>query len=106
MHESEVIVRPKSKEKTKESPRYLVILLDDNFHSHEYVIEMCQKLFGYPRQRGELIACEVDAQGEAIVWGPGSFEVAELKLEQIHAFGKDPLIKACQGSMSAKLEKV
>lgn len=106
MNEPEVIVRPKSKEKTKEAPRYLVILLDDNFHSHEYVIAMCQKLFGHPRQRGELIASEVHMQGEAVVWGPGSLEVAELKQDQIHGFGKDPLIQSCKGSMSAKIEKV
>ena len=31
-------------------------------------------------------------------------EHAELKRDQIHAFGKDPFIKNCQGSMSASIE--
>ena len=31
-------------------------------------------------------------------------EHAELKRDQIHAFGKDPLIATCQGSMSASIE--
>lgn len=31
-------------------------------------------------------------------------ELAELKQEQIHAFGPDPLIPRCKGSMSAEIE--
>jgi ATP-dependent Clp protease adaptor protein ClpS len=35
-----------------------------------------------------------------------SLERAELKRDQIHAFGKDALIASCKGSMSASIEPV
>lgn len=102
----EVLVRSKSQEKTKETPKYLVILVDDDFHSHEYVINMCERLFGHPREAAVLIAHEVHTLGDAVVWGASPLEIAELKRDQIHAFGKDPLVKGCAGSMTARLERV
>jgi ATP-dependent Clp protease adaptor protein ClpS len=45
----------------------------------------------------------VDTQGRVIVCTT-SLERAELKRDQIHAYGPDPLIPRCQGSMSAVLE--
>ncbi len=80
-----------------------VILLDDHDHSYEYVIHMMMKIFGYQPQKAFLIAQEVDTVGMVIV-DTTSKERAELKQEQIHAFGADPLIPNCAGSMTAILE--
>lgn len=103
----ETIVRPKSKKKneTKErrQPPYNVVLVNDDDHSFDYVINMCQKLFGHPIERGYQIAKQVDEQGRSIVW-TGALELAELKRDQIHGFGADPLIARCQGSMTAEIE--
>jgi ATP-dependent Clp protease adaptor protein ClpS len=49
------------------------------------------------------MAKEVDSSGRVIVLTT-SKEHAELKQEQIHAFGPDPLITRCQGSMTAVIE--
>ena len=101
----ETIVRTKEKreEKTKKQPPYNVILLNDDDHSYEYVIVMLQQLFGHPPEKGYQMAKEVDTQGRVIVLTT-TMEHAELKRDQIHAFGPDPLIARCKGSMSAVIE--
>jgi ATP-dependent Clp protease adaptor protein ClpS len=94
----------KPEERIKRQPPYNVVLLNDDDHTYEYVITMLQQLFGYPREKGFLMACEVDATGRVIVLTT-SKEHAELKRDQIHAFGPDPLSsKECKGSMSAIIE--
>ena len=84
-------------------PQWHVILLDDDEHSYEYVIAMLMQLFGLNPQKAFQMAREVDASGQVIV-DTTSRERAELKQEQIHNFGSDPLIPACVGSMTAVLK--
>ena len=64
---------------------------------------MLQTLFGHSPETGFAMAKEVDTQGRVIV-DTTSLERAELKQDQIHAFGPDPLIDRCKGSMSAVIE--
>jgi ATP-dependent Clp protease adaptor protein ClpS len=90
-------------EKVKRQPPYNVVLLNDNDHSFDYVIAMLQQLFGHPREKGMQMAWEVHTSGRVIV-DTTSKERAELKRDQIHAFGPDPLIPRCKGSMSADIE--
>ncbi len=98
------IPKPKLKERTKRQPPYNVVLLNDDDHTYEYVITMLQVLFGYPREKGFQMAKEVDTTGRVIVLTTTK-EHAELKQEQIHAFGPDPLSsKDCKGSMTAIIE--
>lgn len=105
----EPIVRPKKSKKTekeskpKRQPPYNVILLNDDDHTVEYVVALCQKVFGYPLEKGVQIAAEVHVTKRCILW-TGSLEVAELKQEQIHSLGKDELVDRCQGSMTAIIE--
>ena len=72
-------------------------------HTFEYVITMLQQLFGYPREKGYQLALEVHTTGRVIVLTTTK-EHAELKRDQIHAFGPDKGIPRCQGSMSADIE--
>jgi ATP-dependent Clp protease adaptor protein ClpS len=95
--------KEKRQEKTKRQPPYNVVLLNDDDHSYEYVIVMLQQLFGHPPEKGYQMAKEVDTTGRVIVLTT-TMEHAELKRDQIHAFGPDPLITRCQGSMSAVIE--
>jgi ATP-dependent Clp protease adaptor protein ClpS len=90
-------------ERTRRQPPYHVILLNDDDHSYEYVILMLQSLFAHPVEKGFLMAKEVDTSGRVIV-ATTTKEHAELKRDQIHAFGPDPLIPRCAGSMSAVIE--
>jgi ATP-dependent Clp protease adaptor protein ClpS len=102
---TDTIARPAEKveQKTEGLPPYNVVLLDDDDHSYEYVILMLKKVFGHPVEKGFEMAQEVDATGRVIV-ATTNLEQAELKRDQIHAFGPDPLIPRCKGSMSATVE--
>lgn len=92
--------RQAAKRKNKPLPLYHVILYDDNDHTHEYVMEMLKSLFGYPSHMGLSLADRVDTEGRAIVFTTHK-ELAELKRDQIHAFGTDVRVATCCGSMSA-----
>lgn len=98
-----VVKREEAEEQTKRQPPYHVILWNDDDHSYQYVIYMLMKLFGYPPEKGFLLAREIDTRGRAIVLTTTK-EHAELKRDQIHAFGKDDLVAGCKGSMKATIE--
>ncbi len=96
-------VEQEQRTKPKKQPRYNVILWDDSDHSYQYVVMMMRKLFRYPVEKGFQIATQVDSHGKAICLTT-TMEHAELKRDQIHAYGKDDLIPRCKGSMSATIE--
>jgi len=107
----EIAAPPKKKEQkqtekrvqTVHVPRYHVVLLDDDDHTYEYVIEMLMKLFGHSMATAFRMACEVDLAGRVIV-DTTHKERAELKRDQIHDYGADWRISHCKGSMSATIE--
>lgn len=86
------------------APRYHIVLYNDEDHTYEYVIEMLARLFGHSAQRGYQLACEVDTAGRAVV-DTTSFERAELKRNQIRAFGADWRVMTSRGSMAASIEE-
>jgi ATP-dependent Clp protease adaptor protein ClpS len=95
--------KPAPKNKPGKLPPWNVILLNDDDHSYDYVIEMLRVLFGHPDEKGYQLAKEVDASGRVIVLTTHR-EKAELKRDQIHAYGTDKRIAACKGSMSSIIE--
>ena len=95
--------REKSEKRTQGLPPYNVVLLNDDDHSYDYVVLMLNKVFGHPPEKGFKMALEVDKTGRVVV-ATENLEVAELKRDQIQAFGPDPLIPRCKGSMSATVE--
>lgn len=84
-------------------PPYHVVLLNDDDHTYDYVIEMLMRLFGHPAVLAYLMALEVDTTGRTIVLTT-HLERAELERDRIHAYGADPRIPRCKGSMSALIE--
>ncbi|HET6881548.1 MAG TPA: ATP-dependent Clp protease adaptor ClpS [Pirellulales bacterium] len=100
-------VAPAKKEETrrkpKRQPRYNVVLWNDDDHTYLYVVVMMKELFGHVFEKGYQIAKEVDTHGRAIVLTTTK-EHAELKRDQIHAYGKDALIDGCEGSMWSTIE--
>lgn len=85
-------------------PRYHVILLDDDEHTYDYVIEMLMDLFKHSMETAFRMACEVDSRKRVIV-DTTHKERAELKKQQIESYGADWRMPACKGSMSAVMEK-
>jgi ATP-dependent Clp protease adaptor protein ClpS len=92
-----------AKPKTKTLPPWNVVLVDDDQHTYDYVIEMLINLCGHTLDAGFKLARRVDQQGRAVVF-TAHRELAELKREQIIGFGHDPRIASCQGPMTAILE--
>ena len=88
---------------TRKAPLYHVILHDDDMHTYHYVIAMLMQLFGKNHELAYKHACEVDSTGVTIV-DTTTLERAELKRDQIRAYGRDPLIPNSNGSMSATIE--
>jgi ATP-dependent Clp protease adaptor protein ClpS len=98
---------PRRKTRQKPKPRQLplwnVVLLDDDDHTYDYVIDMLGRVFGHGIERCMLMAVEVDTTGRVIVF-TGHRELAELKLQQIRTQGADFRIAHCSGAMTALLE--
>lgn len=88
---------------TRLAPRWHVVLLNDDDHTYDYVIEMLGKVFGHSPEKAMCLAVEVDTQGRVIV-DTTTKERAELKQEQIHAYGPDWRLPRSQGSMTAVIE--
>ena len=84
-------------------PLYHVVLLDDNDHTYDYVIEMLQKLFIFTLEEAFRHAQEVDTCGRTILI-TCELPQAEFARDQIHAFGADPRLSRSKGSMSAVVE--
>lgn len=104
--EHEVRDDPKQKPRRKppkRQPRYHVILWNDDDHTFEYVIDMMAELFAHPEIDGKRIAKEVHTKGKAICCTT-TLERAELKRDQIHAYGADKRSVKSKGSMSATIE--
>jgi len=97
--------RPEVKKSHEEefTPLYNVVLLDDDEHTYDYVIEMLSKLFAMSTQQAFDHACEVDATGRTVVM-TCELVAAEFGRDQIHAYGADWRMAKSKGSMSAIVE--
>lgn len=89
--------------KTRFLPLWNVVLLDDDDHTYDYVIEMLTKVVRVSVETAFQMAREVDETGRVIVF-TAPRETAEFRCEQIQGYGPDPRIPRCKGSMSAVVE--
>ena len=74
--------------KPRKQPPYAVVLLNDDEHTFQYVIETLSKVFGYPLEKCYTLTEQIHHQGRGIVWS-GTLELAELKRDQIRSAGPD-----------------
>ena len=84
-------------------PLYRVVLLDDNDHTYDYVIEMLQKIFVFTWEEAYRHAEEVDRRGRTVLI-TCELPQAEFARDQIHAYGPDWRLQRSKGSMSAVIE--
>ena len=89
--------------RTRRQPPYHVILINDDDHTYDYVIEMLHAIFGHSIEKAFQMAKEVDESGR-VICATVHKELAELRLEQIHEYGPDPRLPKFKGSMSASIE--
>ena len=99
------IAPPELKKETEQElePLYHVVLLNDDLHTYDYVVEMLQKLFFLSASAAFQHAVEVDTTGRTIVITCGRAE-AEFGRDQIHAYGPDPRMPESKASMRALIE--
>ena len=85
------------------SKLYHVIILNDDEHTFEYVIEMLQTVFKITYAAAFSHTVEADSTGSSIVLTT-SLEEAERKRDQVHAYGPDWRMANSRGSVTALVE--
>ncbi len=85
------------------NPLYRVVLLDDDDHTYDYVIEMLQKIFIFTAEQALRHAQEVDAMGRTVLI-TCELPEAEFARDQVHSYGPDCRLPRSKGSMSAVVE--
>ena len=85
------------------APRHNVILWNDEHHTFDYVMKMLQEVCGQSKEAAFRLTEQVHDEGKAIVY-TNHLELAELKRDQITAYGKDAAVAKCKGSMTATVE--
>lgn len=73
--------------KTKPPKQYKVILLNDDFTTMEFVIEVLQNIFGMNRERATQTMLKVHQEGSAVC-GIYPKDIAETKVYQVMEFAK------------------
>ena len=97
-------VSPSEREEEREQrePLFHVVLLDDDDHTYDYVVEMLQKLFLFSAELALQHAVEVDTAGRTIVITCERPQ-AEFARDQIQGYGADFRMPRSKGSMTAVL---
>ncbi len=90
---------PREETRTRRLPPYHVILLNDDHHSMEFVVDVLCKVLGCSIERAVQLMMEAHKSDRAIIW-TGPKEVAELKQEQVQTF---PEIRATDGAQLGPL---
>ena len=97
--EPEVTTEPK----TRRLPPYNVVILNDEDHTFPYVIEMLIKLFRHDHPKAEELTWRIHNTGRAVVYTTHK-ELAEMKRDQVIAYGADPLSATSKGPMRCYVE--
>src|ERR1035437_7008809 len=94
----------KEETRNQKEPNYHVIIWNDEEHSYDYVVNMLMTIFGHSHAKAYDITWEVDHAGKGIAWTCHQ-ELAELKRDQVLAFGADPRMPlVSKGSIRATID--
>jgi len=88
---------------TRRQPPYNVVILNDEEHTFEYVIDLLVKLFRHSLPTAEVLTWRIHSSGRAIVYTTHR-EKAELKRDQILAWGPDPRMSISKGPLGCYIE--
>ena len=76
-----------SKEKIRIPSRFEVILLNDDYTSMEFVVEVLRRFFHKEFQAAEAIMLKIHIDGEAVC-GTYSYDVAQTKVSQVIEYSR------------------
>jgi ATP-dependent Clp protease adaptor protein ClpS len=79
---------PKKREKLKEPEDYAVILLNDDFTTREFVVEVLKLVFHLSDTKATGIMLNVHYTGRGVV-GYFTWDIANTKAGQVHALAKE-----------------
>jgi ATP-dependent Clp protease adaptor protein ClpS len=108
---SSAVVLPEVEEEIREGEEarddtdhlYHVILLNDDDHTYDYVVEMLVEIFAISEAKAYEHTVEVDTKGHSRL-ATLPLQEAEKKRDQIHAYGADWRLPRSAGSMAALIE--
>lgn len=89
--------------RTRRLPPYNVVIVNDEEHTFHYVIELLVKLFAHPLPTAQELTWRIHTRGRAVVYTTHK-EKAELKRDQVIAYGADPRLKASKGPLRCYIE--
>jgi ATP-dependent Clp protease adaptor protein ClpS len=84
-NETELLNR--KEEKLKEPKEYIVVLLNDNFTTREFVVEILMIVFHKNPVEAKTIMLNVHNKGRGIV-GIYTWDIAQTKVNQVHSIAK------------------
>ena len=76
------------KQKLKIPNRFDVILLNDDYTSMEFVVEVLRRFFNKEFKAAEAIMLKIHIDGEAVC-GSYSYDVAQTKVKQVIGYSRD-----------------
>ena len=76
------------KAKLKMPNRFDVILLNDDYTSMEFVVDVLRRFFHKEFQAAEAIMLKIHIDGEAVC-GSYSYDVAQTKVKQVISYSRD-----------------
>jgi len=91
------------KNETRQLPPYNVIILNDEEHTFEYVIELLTKVFAHSLTTAKDLTWRIHNTGRSIVYTTHK-EKAELKRDQVIAYGPDPRMEISKGPLGCYIE--
>ena len=102
---TKTIVEPQIDETTSAQldKLYHVIILNDEDHTIEYVVEMLQTTIGLTADQALACTMEADSKGSSIVCTCALVD-AETRRDRIHAYGPDWRLPHSRGSVAALVE--
>jgi ATP-dependent Clp protease adaptor protein ClpS len=80
-------VLPKKEEKLQEPKDYKVVLLNDNYTTREFVVEILMLIFHKNAEEARRIMLKVHHNGRGVV-GVYSLDIANTKASQVHAIAR------------------
>ena len=77
----------KSREKIRIPSRFEVLILNDDYTSMEFVVEVLRKFFHKEFQAAEAIMLKIHIDGEAVC-GTYSYDIAQTKVSQVIEYSR------------------
>jgi ATP-dependent Clp protease adaptor protein ClpS len=88
---------------TRRQPPYHVVILNDAEHTLDSVIDLLTKIFRHSLSTAQELTWRIHSTGRAIVYTTHK-EKAELKRDQVLAWGPDPRMSISKGPLGCYIE--